>query len=120
MKSYLSLDTEAKLKKKQALPPHIHFIGIGGIGMSGLAMILAKKGYSISGSDQKKSKTLEELAENNVRIFETQEESNIDEILKISSIFDSTWVGKMCTLFSSNFFKVRFFFWSEPDIEYPF
>ncbi len=83
MKSYLSLDTEAKLKKTHELPHHIHFIGIGGIGMSALAMILAKDGYSISGSDQKKSKTLEELAENNIRIFETQEESNIDEILKI-------------------------------------
>ena len=96
MKSYLSKDTEAKLKKTKELPPHIHFIGIGGIGMSALAMILAQKGYSISGSDQKKNLNL-----------------------KISSIFDSTWVGKMWTLFSSNFFKVRFFFWSEPDIEYP-
>ena len=55
MKSYLSLDTEAQLKKKQELPPHIHFIGIGGIGMSALAMILTKNGYSISGSDQKKA-----------------------------------------------------------------
>ncbi len=83
MKSYLSLDTEAKLKKLQELPPHIHFIGIGGIGMSALAMILAKNGYSISGSDQKKSSTLNELAKNQVHIFLTQEESNIDEILKI-------------------------------------
>ena len=54
MKSYLSLDTDRKLKKSQELPPHIHFIGIGGIGMSALAMVLAKNGYSISGSDQKK------------------------------------------------------------------
>jgi len=82
-KSYLSLDTEAKLKKKQELRPHIHFIGIGGIGMSALAMILAKKGYSISGSDQKKSQTLKELAGNEVQIFQTQQESNIDEIFKI-------------------------------------
>ena len=58
MKSYLSNDTKAKLKKTKELPPHIHFIGIGGIGMSSLAMILAQKGYSISGSDQKKNLTL--------------------------------------------------------------
>ena len=45
MKSYLSFDTKVKLKKLQFLPPHIHFIGIGGIGMSALAMILAKNGY---------------------------------------------------------------------------
>ena len=83
MKSYLSLDTEAKLKKTQKLPPHIHFIGIGGIGMSALAMILAKNGYSISGSDQKKSTNLKELAESQIHIFQTQEESNIDEIFKV-------------------------------------
>ena len=83
MKSYLSLDTEAKLKNKQELPPHIHFIGIGGIGMSALAMILAKNGYSISGSDKKQSVTLKELAGNQIHIFQTQEESNIDEIFKI-------------------------------------
>ncbi|WP_269611831.1 UDP-N-acetylmuramate--L-alanine ligase [Prochlorococcus marinus] len=83
MKSYLSLETEAKLKKLQELPPHIHFIGIGGIGMSALAMILVKNGYSISGSDRKKSLTLKELAGNQIHIFQTQEESNIDEILKV-------------------------------------
>ena len=83
MKSYLSFDTEAKLKKSKELPPHIHFIGIGGIGMSAIAMILAKHGYSISGSDQKKSSALKELERNKVHIFQTQQASNIDEILKI-------------------------------------
>ena len=83
MKSYLSLDTEAKLKKTQELPPHIHFIGIGGIGMSALAMILAKNGYSISGSDQKKSLTLKKLADNQIHIFQNQKESNIDQIIKV-------------------------------------
>ncbi len=82
MKSYLSLDTESKLKKSQELPPHIHFIGVGGIGMSALAMILAKNGYSISGSDRKKSLTLKKLADNHVNIFHTQQESNIDEIIR--------------------------------------
>ena len=66
MKSYLSLDTKEKLKKTQEIPPHIHFIGIGGIGMSALAMILAKNGYSISGSDKKKFLSLKELAEINI------------------------------------------------------
>ena len=83
MESYLSLDTLKKLKNLKELPLHVHFIGIGGIGMSALAMILAKNGYSISGSDQKKSLCLKELAKNGVHIFETQEESNIDEILAI-------------------------------------
>ena len=36
-------------------PIHIHFIGIGGISMSGLAEILLKEGFVISGSDTKES-----------------------------------------------------------------
>ncbi len=71
-----------KLKKSQHLPPYIHFIGIGGIGMSALAMILAKNGYYISGSDQKKSQILKELAANNVNVFNSQEASNIEKIFK--------------------------------------
>ena len=33
-------------------PIHIHFIGIGGISMSGLAEILLKEGFTVSGSDK--------------------------------------------------------------------
>ncbi len=51
--------------------------------MSALAMILSKNGYSISGSDQKKSLILRELAESQVHIFETQKETNIDEIIQV-------------------------------------
>ena len=36
-------------------PAHIHFIGIGGISMSGLAEILLKEGFTVSGSDNKES-----------------------------------------------------------------
>ena len=61
MESYLLFNTETKLKNLKKLPPHIHFIGIGGIGMSALAMIMAKSGYSISGSDEKQSSALKEL-----------------------------------------------------------
>lgn len=37
-------------------PIHIHFIGIGGISMSGFAELLHTAGFTISGSDSKKSK----------------------------------------------------------------
>lgn len=40
---------------------HIHFIGIGGIGMSGIARILLRKGIKISGSDLKESRIISEL-----------------------------------------------------------
>ena len=44
------------------LPASVHFVGIGGIGMSGLARILHAWGYEISGSDANPSSLLEELA----------------------------------------------------------
>ncbi len=53
--------------------------------MSALAMILAKSGYSISGSDNKKSSLLKELASNKINIFESQKAINIDEIIKINN-----------------------------------
>ncbi len=40
---------------------HIHFVGIGGIGMSGIAEVLANLGYRVSGSDTKESPTTERL-----------------------------------------------------------
>ncbi len=40
---------------------HIHFVGIGGIGMSGIAEVLANLGYRVSGSDAKESTTVERL-----------------------------------------------------------
>ena len=43
-------------------PCHVHFIGIGGISMSGLAEILLNAGFTISGSDQNSSSITEHLA----------------------------------------------------------
>ena len=40
---------------------HIHFIGIGGISMSGLAEILLIKGYKVTGSDNKDSEIIDRL-----------------------------------------------------------
>jgi UDP-N-acetylmuramate--alanine ligase len=46
----------------------VHFVGIGGIGMSGIAELLANLGYSVSGSDQKRSETTERLQSLGARI----------------------------------------------------
>ena len=47
---------------------HIHFVGIGGAGMSGIAEILHKLGYAVSGSDQASSATTQRLAQLGLRI----------------------------------------------------
>ncbi|WP_234571017.1 UDP-N-acetylmuramate--L-alanine ligase [Rhodohalobacter sp. 614A] len=57
---------------------HIHMVGIGGIGMSGMAEILILRGYKVSGSDQSKSETTERLEELGATIFFQHEASNID------------------------------------------
>ena len=44
-------------------PIHIHFIGIGGISMSGLAEILLEEGFTVSGSDAKESPLTKKLEE---------------------------------------------------------
>ena len=41
---------------------HVHFVGVGGIGMSGIAELLANLGYTVSGSDQKRSEQTDRLA----------------------------------------------------------
>ena len=57
---------------------HIHFIGIGGISMSGLAQIMLKNGYSVSGSDSTKSKITEKLEALGAKIAYGHSEKNID------------------------------------------
>ena len=56
----------------------IHLIGIGGIGMSGIALILKKMGYDVQGSDLlKKSKNLDFLRKNKIKIFNNHKYQNI-------------------------------------------
>ena len=66
-----------KLQKKD----HFHFIGIGGIGMSAIAIALIKKGYSVSGSDLVKNKETQRLKELGAIVFESQVKNNIDLVI---------------------------------------
>src|SRR5271154_105589 len=50
------------------LKEQIHFVGIGGIGMSGIAEVLALQGFPVSGSDLSDSDTVRRLRELGVRI----------------------------------------------------
>jgi UDP-N-acetylmuramate--alanine ligase len=58
---------------------HIHFVGIGGIGMSGIAEVLLNLGYHISGSDAKLSPITERLRGMGARIFESHDAGNIGD-----------------------------------------
>src|SRR5687767_4967916 len=46
----------------------IHFVGIGGIGMSGIAEVLLSSGFAVSGSDQRESDTTKRLVEVGARV----------------------------------------------------
>ena len=57
---------------------HIHFVGIGGSGMSGIAEVLLNLGYVVSGSDQKKSPVTERLAAQGARTFEGHAAAHVE------------------------------------------
>jgi UDP-N-acetylmuramate--alanine ligase len=57
---------------------HIHFVGIGGVGMSGIAEILVNLGYAVSGSDQKRTETIERLERLGAKVFIGHEAANVE------------------------------------------
>jgi UDP-N-acetylmuramate--alanine ligase len=71
-------------------PQHLHFTGIGGIGMSGIAEVLLNLGYQISGSDVKLSAITERLAAMGAKVYEGHEASNVTgaRALVVSSAVD--------------------------------
>ena len=56
----------------------IHFVGIGGSGMSGIAEILLNLGYAVTGSDQKRNDAVERLAELGAKIFIGHAAANVE------------------------------------------
>ena len=65
----------------------IHFIGIGGIGMSGLSLIMKGKGFNVQGSDLNFNKNIERLKKEKIKIFIGQRKQNLKNatIVVISS-----------------------------------
>jgi len=65
----------------------IHFVGIGGIGMSGLAIIMQGLGFKIQGSDISNNKNIERLKKNKIKVFIGHKKQNINNstILVVSS-----------------------------------
>ena len=75
-----------KLKLPQEIGP-IHFVGIGGIGMSGIAEVLCNLGYAVTGSDVAESANVKRLREKGIRVAVGHKANNIDDahVIVISS-----------------------------------
>ncbi len=58
---------------------HVHFIGIGGISMSGLAEILLDEGFTVSGSDAHETELTDRLAAKGARVYYGQRAANIEK-----------------------------------------
>jgi len=69
---------------------HIHFVGIGGAGMCGIAEVLKNQGYKVSGSDIKASKTTVQLEENGIKVFIGHTADNVKgaNVLVVSTAID--------------------------------
>ena len=65
------------MKIKLAKSEVIHFIGIGGIGMSGLALVMKRMGFKVQGSDMNANKNIERLKKNGIKVFIGHEKKNI-------------------------------------------
>lgn len=70
---------------------NVHFIGIGGISMSGIAALLLKKGYNVSGSDRSMSDIVKNLENHGAKIYIGQSKNNInnpDLVIYTDAILD--------------------------------
>ena len=68
---------------------HIHFVGIGGSGMSGIAQVLINLGYEISGSDLMSNNSIERLEKSGATVFIGHAATNIkdaDVVVKSSAV----------------------------------
>ena len=70
----------------------IHFIGIGGIGMSGLAQVMKNMGFKIQGSDQNRNKSTSNCHRVGIKVFLGHAKKNVNNatiIVKSSAIKDN-------------------------------
>ena len=56
---------------------HIHFVGIGGVGMSGIAEVLLNMGYRVTGSDQRRGEAVERLEQLGAKVFVGHDPANV-------------------------------------------
>jgi UDP-N-acetylmuramate--alanine ligase len=58
----------------------VHFVGIGGIGMSGIAEILLSRGFEVSGSDRASSEITKRLSEIGIKVYEGHSADNLKDV----------------------------------------
>lgn len=72
---------EANLKKagdsELKASEHVHFVGIGGYGMSAIARVMLEMGYQVSGSDVARKELIDKLASKGARVFIGHEKNNV-------------------------------------------
>ena len=73
------MNTSFDLSKKKK----VHFIGIGGISMSAIALILLKNGFTVSGSDISENENVKELEEKGIKVYIGHKKENIQADLDI-------------------------------------
>ena len=76
----------------------IHFIGMGGIGMSGLAQIMKIMGFKVQGSDISLNKNIENCKKLGIKFFLGQKKKNIKDATILVKSFISTVIGAPATL----------------------
>ena len=70
----------------------VHFIGIGGIGMSGLAQVMKNMGFKIQGSDQNRNKSTSNCSKVGIKVFLGHSKINVKKatiVVKSSAIKDT-------------------------------
>ena len=82
-----------KLAKKEI----IHFVGIGGIGMSGLSLIMKGQGFQVQGSDIANNKNIDRLKKEKIKFFLGHSKKNLKDatIIVISSAIKNTNPGQL-------------------------
>ena len=85
----------------------IHFIGIGGIGMSGLAQIMNNMGFKVQGSDASSSKNTDRLTKAGIKVYFNHNKKNINKVTMV--VISSAIKKNNCELIESKNKKIPIF-----------
>ena len=89
----------------------VHFIGVGGIGMSGLAQIMNNMGFNIQGSDLNRNKNTERLIKSGIQVYFGHHKKNLS---KATMIVTSSAIKKNNSeLIAARHKKLSIFNWGE-------